>query len=47
MLRELAAARTRELERGVCLIGPHRDDLDLMLGSAPAKGFAIARYLPS
>jgi DNA replication and repair protein RecF len=40
MLRELAAVRTRELERGVCLIGPHRDDLDLMLGSAPAKGFA-------
>ncbi|MFX0573451.1 DNA replication/repair protein RecF [Nocardia nepalensis] len=40
MLRELAAARPKELERGVCLIGPHRDDLDLMLGTAPAKGFA-------
>jgi len=40
MLRELSAARPRELERGVCLVGPHRDDLDLMLGSAPAKGFA-------
>ncbi|ATL64862.1 DNA replication/repair protein RecF [Nocardia terpenica] len=40
LLRELAAARGRELERGVCLVGPHRDDLDLMLGSAPAKGFA-------
>ncbi|MGW5314266.1 DNA replication/repair protein RecF [Nocardia thailandica] len=40
LLRELAAARGRELERGVCLVGPHRDDLDLLLGSSPAKGFA-------
>jgi DNA replication and repair protein RecF len=40
MLRELAAARNRELDRGVCLVGPHRDDLELLLGSAPAKGFA-------
>lgn len=40
LLRELAAARPRELERGVCLVGPHRDELDLDLGSAPAKGFA-------
>ncbi|MEU0500320.1 DNA replication/repair protein RecF [Nocardia sp. NPDC005998] len=40
MLRELVAARPKELERGVCLVGPHRDDLDLMLGTAPAKGFA-------
>ncbi|WP_306357253.1 MULTISPECIES: DNA replication/repair protein RecF [unclassified Nocardia] len=38
--RELSTARPKELERGVCLVGPHRDDLDLMLGSAPAKGFA-------
>ncbi|GAA5046483.1 DNA replication/repair protein RecF [Nocardia callitridis] len=40
MLRELVAARPKELERGVCLVGPHRDDLELMLGAAPAKGFA-------
>ncbi|WP_040800349.1 DNA replication/repair protein RecF [Nocardia higoensis] len=40
VLRELAAARRKELERGVCLVGPHRDDLELMLGDAPAKGFA-------
>ncbi|WP_280255593.1 DNA replication/repair protein RecF [Nocardia wallacei] len=40
LLRELAAARGKELERGVCLVGPHRDDLELKLGSAPAKGFA-------
>ncbi|MGO4617328.1 DNA replication/repair protein RecF [Nocardia sp. 2YAB30] len=40
MLRQLAAARTKELERGVCLVGPHRDELELTLGDAPAKGFA-------
>ncbi|WP_040744249.1 DNA replication/repair protein RecF [Nocardia transvalensis] len=40
MLRELSEARAKELERGVCLVGPHRDDLELLLGSAPAKGFA-------
>ncbi|MFC4376519.1 DNA replication/repair protein RecF [Nocardia halotolerans] len=40
VLRELAAARNRELDRGVCLVGPHRDELELLLGSAPAKGFA-------
>ncbi|MFC3963776.1 DNA replication/repair protein RecF [Nocardia jiangsuensis] len=40
LLRELAAARTKELERGVCLVGPHRDDLELLLGGGPAKGFA-------
>ncbi|MBH0123302.1 DNA replication/repair protein RecF [Rhodococcus sp. CX] len=36
----LAAARTREIERGVCLVGPHRDELELMLGDQPAKGYA-------
>ncbi|MET9489137.1 DNA replication/repair protein RecF [Nocardia sp. NPDC006630] len=40
LLRELANARQKELERGVCLVGPHRDDVELMLGSAPAKGFS-------
>ncbi|MFI9415078.1 DNA replication/repair protein RecF [Nocardia gamkensis] len=40
LLRELAAARPKELERGVCLVGPHRDELDLTLGDSPAKGFA-------
>lgn len=40
VLRELAAARSKELDRGVCLVGPHRDDLELVLGDAPAKGFA-------
>lgn len=36
----LAAARTREIERGVCLVGPHRDELELILGDQPAKGYA-------
>ena len=29
-----------EIERGVSLIGPHRDDLHLQLGDFPAKGYA-------
>ncbi|NLE78625.1 MAG: DNA replication/repair protein RecF, partial [Rhodococcus sp.] len=37
---ELSAMRSREIERGVCLVGPHRDDLELALGDTPAKGFA-------
>jgi DNA replication and repair protein RecF len=32
--------RGDELDRGVTLVGPHRDDLVLHLGPAPAKGFA-------
>ena len=34
------ARRDAELERGVCLVGPHRDDLELRLGDQVAKGFA-------
>jgi len=40
LLHELARARRQEVERGVCLVGPHRDDLDLRLGDGPAKGYA-------
>ncbi|BBY58440.1 DNA replication/repair protein RecF [Mycolicibacterium sarraceniae] len=40
LLAGLAARRGAELERGVCLVGPHRDDLELRLGDEPAKGFA-------
>lgn len=29
-----------ERERGVSLVGPHRDDLELSLGDLPAKGYA-------
>lgn len=40
LLTELAAKRQREIERGMSLVGPHRDDLILNLGNQPAKGFA-------
>jgi DNA replication and repair protein RecF len=36
----LAEARPSEVERGVTLVGPHRDDLLLTLGDLPAKGYA-------
>lgn len=36
----LVVKRSAEIERGVCLVGPHRDDLELRLGDGPAKGFA-------
>ncbi|BBE21121.1 DNA replication and repair protein RecF [Arthrobacter sp. MN05-02] len=32
--------RKKELERGISLVGPHRDELDLLLGEVPAKGYA-------
>jgi DNA replication and repair protein RecF len=32
--------RRAELERGVCLVGPHRDELDLRIGGLPARGYA-------
>ncbi|MBV9728410.1 MAG: DNA replication/repair protein RecF, partial [Pseudonocardiales bacterium] len=40
MLAQLARVRMTEVERGVCLVGPHRDDLELELGGRPAKGYA-------
>ncbi|WP_051138744.1 DNA replication/repair protein RecF [Agromyces italicus] len=36
----LGALRGRELERGVTLAGPHRDDVLLLLNGLPAKGYA-------
>ena len=40
LLAALSERRAAELERGMCLVGPHRDDLELWLGDQPAKGFA-------
>jgi DNA replication and repair protein RecF len=40
LLESLERRRDAELERGMCLVGPHRDDLELRLGDQPAKGFA-------
>ncbi|MGW4464475.1 DNA replication/repair protein RecF [Micromonospora sp. NPDC004704] len=36
----LAESRPSEVERGVTLVGPHRDELALTLGPLPAKGYA-------
>jgi DNA replication and repair protein RecF len=40
LLEAMGRLRTKEIERGVCLVGPHRDDLALTLGALPAKGYA-------
>ena len=40
LLGEMQSVRSQELERGVSLIGPHRDDLVLTLGEFPARGYA-------
>ncbi|MET3719397.1 MULTISPECIES: DNA replication/repair protein RecF [unclassified Arthrobacter] len=39
-VQAFAASRRKELERGISLVGPHRDELALILGEAPAKGYA-------
>ncbi|MET3808120.1 DNA replication and repair protein RecF [Nakamurella sp. UYEF19] len=40
LLAEMGRLRQQEMDRGVCLVGPHRDDLELRLGEGPAKGYA-------
>ena len=40
MLDRIAAERRAELERGLSLVGPHRDELVLKLGPMPARGYA-------
>jgi DNA replication and repair protein RecF len=39
-VKAFAGSRRKELERGISLVGPHRDELELILGTAPAKGYA-------
>ena len=36
----LAEVRDSELDRGLCLAGPHRDELDLQVRELPARGYA-------
>ena len=36
----LADVRDNELDRGVCLAGPHRDELELSVRAMPARGYA-------
>lgn len=40
LLEGIERRRRDELDRGLSLVGPHRDDLLLKLGPAPAKGYA-------
>ena len=40
MLAEIQRRRPDELDRGVSLVGPHRDDLLCSLGEFPVKGYA-------
>lgn len=40
LLEATGRLRPQELERGMCLVGPQRDDLVLSLGPFPAKGYA-------
>lgn len=40
MLETLCEWHSEEIDRGVNLVGPHRDELELSLGTLPAKGFA-------
>lgn len=40
LVDKMAARRGEEIARGLCLVGPHRDDLTLTLGGLPTKGYA-------
>ncbi|MFL6062530.1 MAG: DNA replication/repair protein RecF [Marmoricola sp.] len=40
LLAELERRRRDELDRGLTLVGPHRDELVLTLGDLPVKGYA-------
>ncbi|MFE1413666.1 DNA replication/repair protein RecF [Streptomyces sp. NPDC085524] len=40
LLAALSEVRKQEIERGVTLVGPHRDDVVLRLKELPAKGYA-------
>ena len=40
LLEAMSRSRATELERGVSLVGPHRDDVVLTLGGFPARGYA-------
>lgn len=40
LLAAIARARTAELDRGTTLVGPQRDDVDLLVNGLPARGYA-------
>ena len=40
LLAQMSVLRRQELDRGISLVGPHRDDLLLRLGPLPTRGYA-------
>jgi DNA replication and repair protein RecF len=40
LLAGIVARRKEELDRGVSLVGPHRDEIQLVIGDLPARGYA-------
>ena len=40
MNEKLKERQQDELDRGLTLVGPHRDDLEIFIGDLPAKGYA-------
>ena len=40
LVEAMRERRVDEIQRGVSLVGPHRDDITLSLGTMPAKGYA-------
>ncbi len=40
MRESIQRLRRAELDRGACLIGPHRDEIELRIGALPARGYA-------
>ena len=43
LLAEVERRRDDEVDRGISLVGPHRDDLTLTIGPLPVKGYASPR----
>ena len=40
LIEEIARRRGDEIDRGISLVGPHRDEVTLGIGDLPAKGYA-------
>ena len=40
LIEEIARRRGDEMDRGISLVGPHRDEVTLGIGDLPAKGYA-------
>ncbi|MCQ9368677.1 DNA replication/repair protein RecF [Brevibacterium sp. 50QC2O2] len=40
IVEAVASRRSKEIDRGLTLVGPQRDDVELLIGGVPAKGYA-------